>query len=70
MRHVLIYLNLVASWHFSRRRGLGISTKEELMRNGLQRFYALNTTTIKWGLTTEKNNNREEIQFLRAEREE
>lgn len=31
MRNVLIYLNLVANWHLSRRRGLGRSTKEELL---------------------------------------
>lgn len=53
MRHVLIYLNLVANWHFSRGRGLDISTKNELMRDGLQLCYVLKTTTIKQGLATE-----------------
>lgn len=70
MRHVLIYLNLVANWHFSRRRGLGISTKKELMRVGLHLCYVLNTSTIMQGLTTEKNNNREGLQFLRPKEQE
>lgn len=65
MRHVLIYLNLVANWHFSKWRGFRHEYKGRTNENGLQVLYALNTTIIRQGLTTEKNNDREGLQFLR-----